>query len=72
MKKGILIFLGMFMMVSTVEANNGNRLLNRIGFNYSYDNSVNFVERGVEFFVFTNGEFDFDTQFFCHNTKSCQ
>ena len=63
MKRGLLLLLGMFMMVSTVEANNGNKLLNRIGFHYSYDNSVNFIERGVEFFVFTNGEFDFDTRF---------
>lgn len=47
-------------MVSTVEAKNGNELPNRIGFNYSYNDAVNFVERGVEFFIFTNGEFDFD------------
>ena len=63
MKRGLLLLLGMFMMVSTVEANNGNNLPNRIGFNYSYQNSVNFVERGIEFFVFTNGEFDFDTNY---------
>ncbi|MCI2227762.1 hypothetical protein MC378_01195 [Polaribacter sp. MSW13] len=61
MKKGVLILIGMFMMVSTVEAKNGNELPNRIGFNYSYDNSVNFIERGIEFFVFTNGDFDFNT-----------
>ena len=51
------------MMVSTVEANVGNNFPNRPGFIYSYDNSVYFVERGIEFFVFTNGEFDFDTRF---------
>ncbi|KGL62933.1 hypothetical protein [Polaribacter sp. Hel1_85] len=63
MKKGVLILLGMFMMVSTVEAKNGNELPNRIGFSYSYNNAVNFVERGVEFFIFTNGEFDFNSHY---------
>ena len=62
MKKGVLILLGMFMMVSTVEAKSGNLLPNRFGFNYSYDNSVNFIERGIEFYIFTNGDFDFDTR----------
>ena len=62
MKRGLLLLLGMFMMVSTVEAKSGEKLTNRYGFNYSYSNAVNFVERGIEFFVFTNGEFDFDTQ----------
>ena len=61
MKKGVLILLGMFMMVSTVEAKKGENLPNRFRVNYySYDNAVNFVERGIEFFVFTNGDFDFD------------
>ena len=64
MKKGILILLGMFMMVSTVEAKNGKELPNRFRVNYySYNNSVNFIERGVEFFIFTNGDFDFDDRF---------
>ena len=63
MKRGLLLLLGMLIMVSSVEANNGHKLTNRIGVNYSYDNAVNFVERGVEFFVFTNGEFDFDTRY---------
>jgi len=63
MKKGILFLLGFFMMVSSVEASVGNNFPDRFGFTYSYDNSVNFVERGIEFFVFTNGDFDFDTRF---------
>lgn len=50
-------------MVSSVEANVGNNFPDRFGFVYSYDNSVNFVERGIEFFVFTNGDFDFNTRF---------
>ncbi|AUC86568.1 hypothetical protein CW731_15325 [Polaribacter sp. ALD11] len=63
MKKGLLILLGMFMMVSTVEAKNGNYLTNNIRVDYSYENSVNFIERGVEFFIFTNGDFDFNSNY---------
>jgi hypothetical protein len=63
MKKGILIILGMIMMVSTVEAKNGKKLSNNIGYNYSYNNAVNFEDRGIEFFIFTNGEFDFKTNY---------
>jgi hypothetical protein len=61
MKKGILILVGMFMMVVAVEAKTGNKLQNRIGVNYAYNEAVNFVERGIEFFIFTNGDFDFNT-----------
>ncbi|UAM99651.1 hypothetical protein K8354_07555 [Polaribacter litorisediminis] len=60
MKKGILILLAMFMMVSTVEAKKDHNFPNNNRFYYSYDNAVNFVERDVEFFIFPNGEFDFD------------
>ncbi|MFK8061198.1 MAG: hypothetical protein AB8B78_14055 [Polaribacter sp.] len=63
MKRGLLLLLGIFVMVSTVEAKNSNELSNRIGFYDSYNNAVNFIERGVEFFIFTNGEFDFDTNY---------
>ncbi|WP_299050747.1 hypothetical protein [uncultured Polaribacter sp.] len=63
MKKGILLLFGLFMMVSTVEASHNNKLLIGNGFDYSYTNAVNFVERGIEFYVFTNGEFDFDTNY---------
>jgi hypothetical protein len=63
MKKGVLILLGMFMMVSTVEAKKGENLPNRFRVNYSYNNAVNFIERGIEFFIFTDGNFDFDNHF---------
>ena len=61
MKKGVLILLGMFMMVSTVEAKKSNKLSTTIEGNYIYDNSVNFTELGIEFYIFTNGDFDFNT-----------
>ena len=70
MKKGILILLGMFMMVSSVEAKTGENLPNRYRvFNYSYENSVNFFENGIEFFIFTNGDFDFDASLRNRNVR---
>ena len=61
MKKGIFILLGMFMVVSTVEAKNGKLPTNKIGLKY-YDDAVSFVERGIKFHVFLNGDFDFNSQ----------
>lgn len=61
MKKGIYILLGMLLMIATVEAKNNNESFITNVFNYSYNNAVIFEDRGVEFFVFTNGEFDFNS-----------
>jgi hypothetical protein len=63
MKKGILIVLGMFLMVSAVEAKNGNNLTKSNKVNYSYENSVHFITSGIEFYIFTNGDFDFNSNF---------
>ena len=63
MQKGILIVLGMFLMVSAVEAKNENYRPKSNKVNYSYENSVPFITRGIEFFVFTNGDFDFNSNF---------
>mgnify|MGYP000418336359 CR=1 FL=1 len=60
MKKTALILFGMLIMVSTIEAKTGNEKPNRIRVNYTYDNAVNFIERGIEFYIFTNGDFDFN------------
>lgn len=61
MKKTALILFGMLIMVFTIEAKTGNEKPNRIRVNYTYDNAVNFIERGIEFYIFTNGDFDFNT-----------
>ena len=57
MKKGVLILLGMFMMVSTVEAKESEKIPNRIRVDYSYNNAVNFIERGIEFSHFYKRRF---------------
>jgi hypothetical protein len=63
MKKDILIVLGMFLMVSAVEAKNDNYRPKSNKVNYSFENSVHFIARGIEFVVFTNGDFDFNSNF---------
>jgi hypothetical protein len=60
MKKGIFILFAMLIMIVNAEAKTNNNIPEKFYKNYSYSNAVNFIERGVEFFIFTNGEFDFD------------
>jgi hypothetical protein len=61
MKKRMIILvgiLGMFSInVTKAEAVNPRTF----DVNFNYNDAVNFFERGIEFFVFTNGDFDFDT-----------
>ena len=64
MKKGILLMLAMFMMVSITEANNGKPKFKKEGYNYFRTvKPVTFFENGVKFFVYPNGEFDFNSHF---------
>jgi hypothetical protein len=46
--------------VATVTNDNGKKV--RITKRYQYTQPIMFVERGVEFLVFPNGEFDFNTE----------
>lgn len=62
MKKGLLLFLGMLMMVSTVEATDGKKSNSTKGyFSYYSAQPIKFMERGIKFYVFPNGEIDFNT-----------
>jgi hypothetical protein len=63
MKKITLLVAGILLVGSAVNAseiitNSGEE--NRTG--YSFDEPISFIERGIEFFVFPNGEFDFNTR----------
>lgn len=66
MKNFYLLFVGLLLSVTTTQANeisnridgSENGLTNR----YRYAQPIQFVERGVAFFIFKNGEFDFNTQ----------
>ena len=58
-----LIILSMILFTSvSISAEENTINPNRNFFTYSYDNAVYFVERGIEFNVFLNGEFDFSTR----------
>ena len=62
MKKGILFLLGMFMMVSTAEATNGIITNSKPGYHSAYKaKPISFVEKGIKFYVYPNGDLDFRT-----------
>ncbi len=65
MKKISLLLTGLLLVVTSAQASekinttvDGNKGLTK---RYRYTQPIKFVERGVEFFVFKNGEFDFNT-----------
>lgn len=60
MKKVILLF-GLFMMVSIVEANDKG-ISTTIRVENNYNEAISFVENGVRFHVFLNGDFDFNAR----------
>lgn len=60
MKKGILLLIGL-MSIASIKAKNIKISNNKINYNYPYNNAVTFVERGIRFHVFLNGDFDFNT-----------
>ncbi len=62
MKNRILFILGVLMMVSTVEAKTSKEQPNS-KWDYEYNHNaepISFMERGIKFFIFTDGEMDFD------------
>lgn len=59
MKKGILLLLGL--MTATVMNADIKKSTNEIGVNYRYNDAITFVERGIKFHIFLNGDFDFNT-----------
>ena len=63
MKKGILLLLGIFMMVSFVEAKSGIKTTGNIWVDNQFNEAVSFIENGIQFHVFLNGDFDFDTRY---------
>lgn len=61
MKKYGLIFVAILAMFATKSVKAESNKTNSFHENYWYNNAVNFFERGIEFFIFTNGDFDFNT-----------
>ncbi len=68
MKKLVLLFTGLLMGLTTVtaaeksSAKQGTDL--DLASRYRYAQPILFVERGVEFLIFTDGSFDFNTDLF--------
>ncbi len=64
MKKGELVIMSMLMMVSTLGAmestNPGHKTVDFTHNRYN-NQSVEFVERGIKFYIFLDGQFDFNT-----------
>jgi len=64
MKKLVLLFTGVLMTLTTVTAAEKNSATQGEDLNmtrYSYAQPIQFVERGVEFLIFPDGSFDFNT-----------
>ncbi|NQY29191.1 MAG: hypothetical protein HRT69_06950 [Flavobacteriaceae bacterium] len=64
MKKNIVLLallLGVFTFANTNEVANYKQTNSLETGRYGYAQPLKFIERGVEFFVFPNGEFDFNT-----------
>ncbi|WP_162127806.1 hypothetical protein [Flavobacterium phycosphaerae] len=63
MKKITLLVAGILLLGNAAKASeakntSGEERRNR----YSFDEPISFTERGIEFFVFPNGDFDFNTR----------
>lgn len=61
MKRGILLLAGLLLSVTNMAAKNTENPVSKIGFTKKYYHSVSFVERGIRFDVFLNGDFDFES-----------
>ncbi|WP_369049407.1 hypothetical protein [Tenacibaculum sp. UWU-22] len=62
MKKGILLLL-ILTSIATINANDLRKSTAKIGVNNHNKEAVTFTEHGVEFYVFFNGNFDFNVQY---------
>ena len=71
MKKALLLFLGIMSFVA-VRANDNNVASEKTITINRYDEAISFIERGVQFHVFLNGDFEFDTpnrHYYKYNNK---
>jgi len=63
-KRGLLVLISLFMMVSTFGAMESIKPVTEVvDFNDNFydDQAIEFVERGIKFYVFLDGAFDFNT-----------
>ncbi len=62
MKKITLLVATVLLVGNVVNATEVKRTSAEERTRYSFDEPISFVERGIEFFVFPNGDFDFNTR----------
>ncbi|MFN3754811.1 hypothetical protein [Flavobacterium sp.] len=62
MKKITLLVATVLLVGNVVNATEVNRISAEERTRYSFDEPISFMERGIEFFVFPNGDFDFNTR----------
>ena len=63
MKRITLLVASIFLVVSVAKASEVNTKSDEVRrSNYSFNEPISFTERGILFFVFPNGEFDFNTR----------
>lgn len=62
MKKITLLVASILLVGSAVNASEIIKNSDEARTKYSFDEPISFTERGIEFFVFPNGEFDFNTR----------
>lgn len=60
MNKGIFLLVTLLSLTGLI-AENTNTTNNNVGVNYRFNDAVTFTERGIEFHVFLDGGFDFNT-----------
>lgn len=70
MKTILLLFTGMLLSINTVTATNLSSKDNGLDITkrYRFAQPIVFVERGIEFFIFPDGSFDFNTNY-VENTR---
>jgi hypothetical protein len=72
MKTMLLLFTGMLLSINTVTATNPLSKDNSLDITkrYRFAQPITFVERGVEFFVFPDGSFDFNTNYMANSRRN--
>jgi hypothetical protein len=63
MKKITFLVAGIMLLTGTAKASEIIKITDEVTrARFSFDEPISFMERGIEFFVFANGEFDFNTR----------
>ena len=63
--KTITLLVASIVLTASVATANETKSFNKVDFatnRFDFDKPITFTERGIEFLVFTNGEFDFNTR----------